>query len=172
VEAGLQETSYKFPSVTSLVLHGSFFGRNGNMAVCFPALKVLTLMGAAQTILPLLPLLPESLEHLTLDTLAGVPGAPHGTVHLWRLIPALRQGFRIGAAGPREGHARNYARRWGRRADGVAGGSQACERTGYSTESESGRQIGASLCMKLEGDAEIHEQSKFHFVSGILHRYR
>jgi hypothetical protein len=99
MEAGLQETSYKFPSVTSLVVHGSFFGRNGNMAVCFPALKVLTLMGAAQTILPLLPLLPESLQHLTLDTLAGVPGAPHGTVHLWRLIPAFRQGFRIGAAG-------------------------------------------------------------------------
>jgi hypothetical protein len=65
----------------------------------FPSLKSLKLLGTPTNLLLLLPHLPSSLEHIVLDAQHGIPGAPHGTVHLWRLIPALRQGFRIGVEG-------------------------------------------------------------------------
>jgi hypothetical protein len=65
----------------------------------FPSLKSLTLLGTPTNLLPILRHLPPSLEHITLDAQRGIPGAPYGTVHLWRLIPALRQGFRIGVEG-------------------------------------------------------------------------
>jgi hypothetical protein len=67
--------------------------------LAFPSLKSLTLLGTPTNLLLLLPHLPSSLEHIVLDAQHGIPGAPHGTVHLWRLIPALQQGFRIGVEG-------------------------------------------------------------------------
>jgi hypothetical protein len=99
------EALLTMPSVTAITIltprsEGANWGAAYNsFSSMFSSLKSLTLLGTPTNLLPLLRHLPSSLEHIVLDAQHGIPGAPHGTVHLWRLIPALRQGFRIGVEG-------------------------------------------------------------------------
>jgi hypothetical protein len=99
------EALLTMPSVTAItILTPRSEGANWGAAChsfssMFPSLKSLILLRTPTNLLPLLRHLPSSLEHIVLDAQHGIPGAPHGTVHLWRLIPALRQGFRIGVEG-------------------------------------------------------------------------
>lgn len=75
--------------------NGTIWGQVYPHFSVFSRLQILTLMNMPTRMTTFLPLLPLSLEHLILEVQIGLPGAPHGFIHHWNLLPALRQGLKV-----------------------------------------------------------------------------
>lgn len=97
------------PSVVNLAVSSPAgrmsWGASSAFSEHLPCLRTLTLTGAPVRIQPMLPHLPDSLQHLKLVVHFHLSNAleepcgdttPHGNLHLWYIIPALRQGLKVG----------------------------------------------------------------------------